>query len=130
MFILFDVDKFKLVNDRYGHNMGDEVLIKVAEALTKVVSSGDIAMRLGGDEFAAYFPNIIDKAEGEAHIRKIFEQIALIHVDPDDKFEFPVFVGTLEEVAAYENVKPNSIVSAISHAKARKQVSKYKKVVL
>ena len=53
-----------------------------------------------------------------------------IVVDPDDKFEFPVFVGTLEEVAAYENVKPNSIVSAISHAKARKQVSKYKKVVI
>lgn len=51
-------------------------------------------------------------------------------IDPDDRFEFPVFVGTLEEVAAYENVKPNSIVSAISHAKARKQVSKYKKVVL
>lgn len=82
MFILFDVDKFKLVNDRYGHNTGDAVLIKVAEALTKVVSSGDIAMRLGGDEFAAYFPNINDKAEGEVLIRKIFEQIALIHVDP------------------------------------------------
>ncbi|MDO5155759.1 MAG: GGDEF domain-containing protein [Eubacteriales bacterium] len=52
MFILFDVDKFKLVNDRYGHHIGDEVLIKVADALTKVVGSGDIAMRLGGDEIA------------------------------------------------------------------------------
>lgn len=82
MFILFDVDKFKLVNDRYGHHIGDEVLIKVADALTKVVGSGDITMRLGGDEFAAYFPNIKDKAEGEALIQKVFEQIALIHVEP------------------------------------------------
>ena len=90
MFILFDVDKFKLVNDRYGHNTGDEILIKVAEALTKVVSSGDIAMRLGGDEFAAYFPNIKDKAEGEALIRKIFEQIALIHIEP---MEEPVSIS-------------------------------------
>lgn len=53
-----------------------------------------------------------------------------IVVDPDDEYEFPVFVGTLEEVAAYENVKPNSIVSAISPAKQRNQVSKYKKVVI
>ena len=90
MFILFDVDKFKLVNDRYGHHIGDEVLIKVAEALTKVVSSGDIAMRLGGDEFAAYFPNVKDKAEGEALINKVFEQIALIHIEP---MEEPVSIS-------------------------------------
>lgn len=63
MFILFDVDKFKLLNDRYGHHIGDEVLIAVADALSKTVSEGDIAMRLGGDEFAAYFPNIKDKAK-------------------------------------------------------------------
>lgn len=82
MFILFDVDKFKLVNDRYGHHIGDQVLIEVADALTKVVSEGDIAMRLGGDEFAAYFPNIKDKAEGEALVQRVFDQIALIHIMP------------------------------------------------
>lgn len=82
MFILFDVDKFKLVNDRYGHQIGDQVLVAVADALTKVVSDGDIAMRLGGDEFAAYFPNIKDKAAGEALIQRVFDNIALIHIEP------------------------------------------------
>lgn len=82
MFILFDVDKFKHVNDRYGHQTGDKVLIAVASALTNVISAGDIAMRLGGDEFAAYFPNIKDKATGEALIQKVFDQIALIHIAP------------------------------------------------
>lgn len=82
MFILFDVDKFKLVNDRYGHHIGDQVLIAVADALTKAVSTEDIVMRLGGDEFAAYFPNIKDKSEGEALIQRVFDQIALIHIAP------------------------------------------------
>ena len=53
-----------------------------------------------------------------------------ILVDPADEYELPVFVGTLSEMAAYMNVTENAIVSAISHAKARKQVSKYKKVVI
>lgn len=90
MFILFDVDKFKLVNDRYGHHTGDKVLIAVADALTKVVSDGDIAMRLGGDEFAAYFPNVKDRNEGEALIQKVFDQIALIRVKP---MEEPVSIS-------------------------------------
>lgn len=82
MFILFDVDKFKLVNDRYGHQVGDKVLIAVADALSKIVSTGDIAMRLGGDEFAAYFPNIKDKAEGKMLLQKLFDTIALIQIAP------------------------------------------------
>lgn len=53
-----------------------------------------------------------------------------IIVDPDDEYEFPTFVGTLEEVAEYAHVTPNAIISAISHAKQRNQVSKYKKVVI
>ena len=53
-----------------------------------------------------------------------------ILVDPADEYELPVFVGTLSEMAAYMNVTENAIVSAISHAKARKQISKYKKVVI
>lgn len=90
MFILFDVDKFKLVNDKYGHQIGDQVLIEVADALTKVISEGDIVMRLGGDEFAAYFPNIKTKLEGEKLIQKIFAQIASIHISP---MEEPVSIS-------------------------------------
>lgn len=80
MFILMDVDKFKLVNDRYGHQVGDELLIAIANALTKVASEGDIVMRLGGDEFAGYFPNITEKAEGEVFIQKLFEEVKSIDI--------------------------------------------------
>ena len=50
--VFFDVDRFKLVNDRLGHSTGDALLRAVAERLRALVKPGDVAARLGGDEFA------------------------------------------------------------------------------
>lgn len=49
--ILIDVDRFKEVNDRYGHAVGDQVLIRLAGLLRAAVRADDLAVRLGGDEF-------------------------------------------------------------------------------
>ncbi|WP_170047222.1 GGDEF domain-containing protein [Couchioplanes caeruleus] len=50
--ILLDLDEFKLINDRYGHDAGDQVLVETARRLCRVVHPGDLVGRLGGDEFA------------------------------------------------------------------------------
>ena len=49
-----DMDAFKLVNDRLGHGVGDEVLVQLAEVLRKLVRPFDLITRLGGDEFAVW----------------------------------------------------------------------------
>ncbi|MEV6349105.1 diguanylate cyclase [Actinoplanes sp. NPDC051851] len=50
--VLLDIDFFKQVNDRYGHNAGDDVLVHLADALTGALRPGDVAARYGGEEFA------------------------------------------------------------------------------
>jgi diguanylate cyclase (GGDEF)-like protein len=54
--LLLDLDDFKDINDSYGHPLGDEVLKKIAEAITSQMRKGDIATRMGGDEFAIILP--------------------------------------------------------------------------
>ena len=55
--ILFDLDKFKPINDTYGHDMGDEVLKRFASVIRENLKGRDYTFRLGGDEFMALLPN-------------------------------------------------------------------------
>lgn len=55
--ILFDIDHFKSVNDRYGHDVGDEVLVDFAARLNGVLDPADLAARWGGEEFLAVLDN-------------------------------------------------------------------------
>lgn len=56
-----DLDSFKLVNDLYGHAMGDKVLIEFAELLKEQLDAGDVAGRTGGDEFIAFCCKVHDE---------------------------------------------------------------------
>ncbi len=60
--LMIDLDSFKLVNDIYGHDMGDRVLISFAEILTRVLPEGSVCARMGGDEFEAFVPGVTDEA--------------------------------------------------------------------
>ncbi|MEX2414747.1 MAG: sensor domain-containing diguanylate cyclase [Paenibacillaceae bacterium] len=56
--IVLDIDDFKKVNDNYGHQVGDEILIKVSSIITQCIRDTDIAARWGGEEFAVYLPQM------------------------------------------------------------------------
>jgi GGDEF domain-containing protein len=59
--LFIDLDRFKHVNDTYGHAAGDELLVAVAQRLQAALRPGDTLARLAGDEFAACCPDLSDR---------------------------------------------------------------------
>jgi diguanylate cyclase (GGDEF)-like protein len=58
VFLLMDIDRFKSINDSYGHSAGDAVLKTVAERLSSALREEDVLIRWGGEEFLAFLPGI------------------------------------------------------------------------
>ena len=60
--IALDLDKFKNINDRYGHSAGDQVLKHFATTIKTIMRKGDLIGRIGGEEFALLLPNVSEDA--------------------------------------------------------------------
>jgi diguanylate cyclase (GGDEF)-like protein/PAS domain S-box-containing protein len=97
MFI--DMDNFKPLNDQFGHDVGDLLLVEVARRLTRLIREMDTVARFGGDEFVVMLSELEeDKSEAISHIRIVAEKI----------------MGTLSE--AYEIALPEGIgTRSITH---------------
>lgn len=81
--ILCDVDHFKAYNDTYGHQAGDECLIKVAQGMKFIIKRpGDLVFRYGGEEFAFILPNT-DKEGALALAESIRQKIKLLKIAHD-----------------------------------------------
>ncbi len=73
--LFIDLDRFKGVNDAFGHAAGDEVLCAVAERLRACVRSGDIAARIGGDEFVVLCERVRSQGEAEEVAARVVEAL-------------------------------------------------------
>ncbi len=80
--LIIDVDKFKLVNDGYGHETGDKVLQKVARLLEESFRSTDFPARIGGDEFAVIITDITEDLKSVIENKINLLNDMLLH--PDD----------------------------------------------
>ena len=82
--IMVDIDKFKAINDQFGHGAGDKVIRKVAEILSSTSRATDIVGRYGGEEFCLILPGTtLEKAiKISNNMREIIEVEAGVHVHP------------------------------------------------
>jgi len=72
--LMIDIDDFKLVNDRLGHDKGDQLLKDVAKSILAIARNRDIPIRWGGDEFALIMP-ATNEQEAEQTAEKLIEEI-------------------------------------------------------
>ena len=96
--VLFcDLNRFKAVNDTFGHAAGDELLRQVSARLRAAIRPGDTVGRLSGDEFAVLLPRLADPADADGVVTRVAEAFA----EPFRLDGIPVDVGTSTGVAVH-----------------------------
>ena len=88
-----DLDDFKPINDKYGHQVGDKLLINVATRLKKILRAVDSMARLGGDEFVLLIPSLKDLNELEQILSRIRNAIASPHLIDNLELQISASVG-------------------------------------
>lgn len=78
--VVCDIDKFKSINDMYGHDAGDEVIKKFASVLSESLRNNDLCARMGGEEFALFLADTTEESAFKAieRIRKSIEAAQLV----------------------------------------------------
>ncbi len=92
-FTLFDIDDFKSINDTYGHDVGDKIIIEIANAIEKASHEEDIVFRLGGDEFAVYSPGIFSREEVKIIYENFVVRVKNIKIKEVDR-PITISIGT------------------------------------
>lgn len=91
--IFIDLDNFKQVNDTLGHDIGDKLLIMVAEELEKSIRETDLIARLGGDEFVILLPNIKNETDVMQVANKIWGNLSQPLIIDENKLQVGCSMG-------------------------------------
>jgi len=91
--LLFDLDKFKVINDSFGHTSGDSVLKLVSKRVSEILRASDTLARLGGDEFVAILEDKHEEPQTQLVAKKIIEVISKPFKLFDYEFSLSVSIG-------------------------------------
>ncbi len=90
---LIDVDYFKRINDQYGHERGDQILIELADLLTKHIRPQDLLVRWGGEEFMLLLSNCTQE-QAEVLCERLCQQARSIRVSSDNTLSISIGIST------------------------------------
>lgn len=90
---IIDINKFKKINDTFGHNVGDDVLVKVAINLKECLRKSDTAFRIGGDEFALIIPSVCQVDIVENMAKRILSNLDMDFSVKESNFKLSVSMG-------------------------------------
>ncbi len=127
--LLVDIDHFKLVNDRYGHADGDQVLVEVASRMRSTLRSYDIVGRYGGEEFLVILPGC-DSLKAELQAERLREAIAGKTVSlSQGLITVTVSIGVMAKDSG-SNDSPSQLIGAADAALYRAKAAGRNRVVL
>lgn len=88
-----DLDRFKQINDRLGHAIGDQLLVRVSRLFQNLVRDTDTVCRVGGDEFIVVCPNIVDLAVVQQLADRMIEAVSMPHIIQDSHCRIGLSIG-------------------------------------
>lgn len=91
--LVIDINKFKQVNDRYGHLQGDQIIVEIARRIQSVFRHDDIVGRVGGDEFMVLIKQVLSEAVVERKIQELRQATRFVFQDGDMDVEINCSIG-------------------------------------
>ena len=104
--IMLDIDNFKMVNDTYGHDVGDAVLAKIAEVLKTILRKNDIIVRWGGEEFVIILDSVPNIEITKTIANTIREKIEATYIETVEHItcSFGVCGGNIENEKSFDEL--------------------------
>jgi len=103
-----DLDGFKIINDSYGHTLGDQLLMKVAQNMQATLCKGDILARIGGDEFIAIINHFSQKEDALFSLDRLLQAAALPVIVEGKKLAITTSIGAT--IYPYDNVDADKLI--------------------
>jgi len=110
---MVDIDHFKKINDTYGHDTGDKVIVKLADLLRSETSKDDIVARFGGEEFCILLKDISSEKAIDS-MERIREKVenSVMFSDKDKEIRYTISIGL---ATTYENTLDDTVNEADMH---------------
>ncbi|MBD8473656.1 sensor domain-containing diguanylate cyclase [Pseudomonas sp. CFBP 8770] len=121
--LFFDLDRFKAINDTFGHAEGDRALVTFAQVLRRVLREMDVIGRMGGDEFVALLLGS-NAAAGDAVIDRLSQALAEANAELQGRYTITYSVGRIEYDPGRHDTVKRLLADADGAMYARKQAAR------